>query len=148
MAGCQPAVPGQHRRRSHREHLRPVVPGDQPRQRGQPRPIRRLVPHARDLAAQHRILVAQNQQLGVFGQITTELYGQQAEQGTDDHVKEREEHPRWSQAERHGRSRTPRSGHQPNIRAGQAPGPRDELMEAAGIAASRISAAARMLLAG
>jgi hypothetical protein len=63
--------------------------------------------------------MAQNQQLGVFGQITTEQYDQQAEQGTDDHVNEGEGYPRWPQAERHGRSRTPRSGHQPNIRAGQ-----------------------------
>jgi len=31
FAGYQPTVPREHRRRSHREHLRPVVPGDQPR---------------------------------------------------------------------------------------------------------------------
>jgi hypothetical protein len=119
FAGYQPAVPGQHGRRSHRKHLRPAVPGNQPGQRGQPRPIRRLIPHAWDMAAQHRILMAQNQQLSVLGQITTEQHDQQAEQGSDDHVNEGEEHPRWSQAERHGRSRTPRSDHQPNIRAGQ-----------------------------
>ena len=44
------------------------------------------------MAAQHRILVAQDQQLGVFGQITAEQYDQQAEHGTDDHVNEGEEH--------------------------------------------------------
>lgn len=87
-------MPGQHRRWSHREHVGPVVPGYQPGQRGQPRPIRRLVPHVWDLAAQYRILMAQDQQLSVFGQITAEQHDQQAEYGADDHVDEGEEHLR------------------------------------------------------
>jgi hypothetical protein len=66
------------------------MPGDQPRQRGQPCPIRRLVPHAWDLAAQHPILMAQDQQLSVFRQITTEQHDQQTEHGSDDHVNEGE----------------------------------------------------------
>lgn len=70
FAGYEPTVPGQHRRRSHRERLRSAVPGDQPMQRGQPCPIQRLVPHAWDVASQQRIHMAQNQQLSVFGQIT------------------------------------------------------------------------------
>lgn len=64
------------------------------------------MPHVWDLAAQYRILMAQDQQLSVFGQITAEQHDQQAEYGADDHVDEGEEHLRWSQAERHGRSRT------------------------------------------
>jgi hypothetical protein len=46
------------------------------------------------VAAQHRVLVVQNQQLGVLGQITTEQHDQQPEHGTDDHVNEGEDHPR------------------------------------------------------
>jgi hypothetical protein len=55
------------------------------------------------VAAQHRVLVAQNQKLGVLGQTTTEQHDQQPEHGTDDHEHKGEYHPRWSQAERHDR---------------------------------------------
>ena len=57
-------------------------------------PVDRLVAHPADVAAQHRVLVAQNQQLGVLGQITTEQHDQQPEHGTDDHVNKGEDHPR------------------------------------------------------
>ena len=52
------------------------------------------MPHVWDLAAQYRIVMAQNQQLSVFGQITAEQHDQQAEYGADDHVDEGEEHLR------------------------------------------------------
>ena len=64
----------------------------------------RLVKHPADVAAQHRVLVAQNQQLRVLGQITTEQHEEQTKCGTDDHVNEGGDHQRWSQAERHDRS--------------------------------------------
>jgi len=46
------------------------------------------------VTAQYRVLVAQNQQLRILGQITTEQHDQQPEHGTDDHVNEVEDHPR------------------------------------------------------
>jgi hypothetical protein len=57
-------------------------------------PVNGLVPHPADVAAQHRVLVAQNQQLGVLGRITTEQHDQQPERGTDDQINEAEDHPR------------------------------------------------------
>jgi hypothetical protein len=43
--------------------------------------------------AQHRVLVTQNQQLGVLRQITTEQHDQQPEHGTGDQVNEGKDHP-------------------------------------------------------
>ena len=47
-----------------------------------------------DMPAQYRVLVAQNQQLGVLGQVTSKLHGQQTKHGTDDQINEGEDHPR------------------------------------------------------
>jgi hypothetical protein len=46
------------------------------------------------VAAQYRVLMAQNQQLGIVGQITTEQHDQQPKYGTDNQVNEGEDHPR------------------------------------------------------
>ena len=43
--------------------------------------------------AQQRVLVAQNQQLRVLGQVTAKLHGQQTRHGTDDQINEGEDHP-------------------------------------------------------
>ena len=42
----------------------------------------------------HRVLVAQDQQLRLLGQITTEQHDQQPEHGTDERVNEGEDHSR------------------------------------------------------
>jgi hypothetical protein len=90
----QLAVPGQQRRGRDRKDLTPAPARYEPCQRSEPGPVTGLVPHPADVAAQHRVLVAQNQQLGVLGQITTEQHDQQPEHGTDDQVNEGEDHPR------------------------------------------------------
>jgi hypothetical protein len=62
--------------------------------RSEPGPVSGLVPHPADVAAQHRVLVAQDQQLRVLGQITTEQHDQQTKHGTDDQIDEGEDHLR------------------------------------------------------
>jgi hypothetical protein len=66
----QLSVPGEQRRRRHREHLRPPPPRDQLRQRSEPQPVARLVADPAGLAAQHRVLVPEHQQFGVLGHLT------------------------------------------------------------------------------
>jgi hypothetical protein len=88
------AVPGQQSRGRDRKDLAPAPARYEPCQRSEPGPINGLVSRPADVAAQYRVLVAQNQQLGVLGQITTEQHDQQPEHGTDDHVNEGEDHPR------------------------------------------------------
>ena len=99
----QLAVPGQQRRGRDRKDLAPAPARYEPCQRSEPGPVSGLVPHPGDVAAQYRVLVAQDQQLRVLGQVTTEQHDQQTRHGTDDQINEGEDHPRWSQAERHDR---------------------------------------------
>jgi hypothetical protein len=49
-----------------REHRAPSPPGDEPGQRRQPQPVGRLVADPAGLAAKHRILVPENQELGIL----------------------------------------------------------------------------------
>ena len=73
-------MPGQERRRGHREHLAPPAPGDQPGERGKPHPVARLVADPTDLAAQHRVLVPEHQELGILGHLTPGKHHHTAEQ--------------------------------------------------------------------
>jgi hypothetical protein len=73
----QAPVPGEQRRRGHRDHLGPPVPGDQPGQCRQPQPVARLVADPADLAAQHRVLVPEHQELGILGHLTPGQHHQQ-----------------------------------------------------------------------
>ena len=73
-------MPGEQRRRGYREHLAPSAAGDQPGQRRKPQPVGRLVADPADLAAQHRVLVAKYQELGVLGHVTPGQHHQAAEQ--------------------------------------------------------------------
>ena len=59
----QSAVPGQQRRRRHGEDLCPAPAGEQPRQRREPQPVSRVVPDPADVAAEHRVLMPEHQQL-------------------------------------------------------------------------------------
>jgi hypothetical protein len=70
LACDQAPVPGQERRRGHREQLGPPLPGDQPGQRREPQPVTRLVADPAGLAAQHRVLVPEYQEFGILGQLT------------------------------------------------------------------------------
>jgi len=76
LARGQLAVSGQQRRGRDRKDLTPAPARYEPCQRSEPGPVSGLVPRPADVAAQHRVLVAQNQQLRVFGQITTEQHDQ------------------------------------------------------------------------
>ena len=92
LACHQAPVPGQERRRGHREHLAPPPPGDQPGQRREPQPVTRLVTDPADLAPQHRVLVPEHQELGILGHLTPGQHRQTAEQTANEQVDDREEH--------------------------------------------------------
>ena len=79
LAGDEVAVPAQDRGRGDREDLRPVAAAHQPRQRRKPEPVGMIPPQAAaELAAQHLVLVAQHEQLGVLGPIRPGQHRQQA----------------------------------------------------------------------
>jgi hypothetical protein len=65
-----------------------------PCQRSEPCPVSGFVPHPADVAAQYRVLVAQDQQLRVLGQMTAEQRDQQARHGPDGQIDEGEDHLR------------------------------------------------------
>ena len=65
----QPAMPDQKRRRCHREDFGPAPAGYQPGQRGEPDPGGRLVTYPAGAAVQHRVLVPESQQFGIFRQV-------------------------------------------------------------------------------
>ena len=61
LAYDQPPVPGEQRRRYHREHLASPAAGNQSRQCCQSQPVARLVTDPAGLTAQDRVLVPQHQ---------------------------------------------------------------------------------------
>ncbi len=65
----QPAVPGQQRRWRNREDGGPVPAGYEPCQHREPQPVSRPVPDPAGVAAQHRVLVAEHEQLGILRQV-------------------------------------------------------------------------------
>lgn len=73
-----------------------------------------------DLAAQHRVLVPQDQQFGVLGYLTAGQRHQAAEHASQDQVDDREDHPAMIPVRRPARSsnRAPRDGRESNS-AGQ-----------------------------
>jgi hypothetical protein len=75
LAGDEVAVPAQDRDRGDREVFRPPAAAHQPRQGRLPAPARmfRSQP-AGQLAAQHLVLVAEHQQLGVLGQVRADQH--------------------------------------------------------------------------
>jgi hypothetical protein len=89
----QPAVPGQERRGRDREHLGPAPACHDPCQRGEPGPVRRLVPHPADLPAQHRVLMPEHQHFGHCRLVGAEQHDDQAEYPAGQHVDDLEQHP-------------------------------------------------------
>ena len=87
------AVPGQQRRGRHWEDLAPVPSRYQPRQRGEPGPVRRLVPDPAGLPPQYSVLMPQHQQLSILGHITTEHQDHQAEHPARKHIDDLDQHP-------------------------------------------------------
>ncbi len=92
FAGDQSPVPGQQRRRGHREHLAPPAPGGQPGQCRKPQPVGSLVADPADLAAQHRVLVPEHQESGILGHLAPGQHHQTVEQAARDQVDDREDH--------------------------------------------------------
>src|SRR5208282_2266308 len=75
-----------------REHLAPLWARDQPRQCREPQPVARLVADAAELAAQDRVLVPQDQELGILGHLTPGQHHEAAEQAAHKQVDGREDH--------------------------------------------------------
>ena len=75
----QPAVPGEERRRCHREDFGPAVTRYEPSQPGEPNPVGRLVTYPAGVAAHHRVLVPEDQQFGILRQVRAEHQDGQAE---------------------------------------------------------------------
>jgi hypothetical protein len=96
----QLAVPGQQCRGRYREDLCPAPAGDEPGQRGEPHPISRLVPQPADVAAQHRVLVAEHELLSILGPVATEHQDSHAEYPACQQVDDLEQRPA-SQPSRH-----------------------------------------------
>ena len=65
------AAPGTNRRRpAPAAEWGLAMPGDQPGQRGKPQPVAWLVADLAGLAAQHCVLMPEDQELGVIGHLT------------------------------------------------------------------------------
>ena len=90
---CQPAVPGQQSRWRHGEDLGPAPARHKPRQRGEPGPIGRLVPHPVGVPPQYRILMPEHQQFGILRQVAAEHQDGQAEYPAREQVDDLEQHP-------------------------------------------------------
>ena len=85
-------MPAQDRGRGHREDLRSPTAAHEPRQRRKPNPVAMIPPQPTgQLAAQHLVLVAQHQQLGILGQVRPDQHGQDAEQAPQQPVGERQQ---------------------------------------------------------
>ena len=91
FAADQSPVPGQQRRRGHREHLAPFAAGDRPGKRREPQPAGRLVADPADLAAQHRVLVPEHQEFGIPWTAPGRFWAAWAEQFRLDRVISRRE---------------------------------------------------------
>jgi len=89
----QPAVPGQQRRWRHGEDSGPAPARYKPRQRGEPGPVGRLVPHPADVPPQYRVLMPEHQQLSILRQVTAEHQDGQAEYPAREQVNDLEQHP-------------------------------------------------------
>jgi len=79
--------------RRHGEDLGPAPARHKPRQRGEPGPVSRLVPHPADVPPQYRVLMPERQQLSILRQVTAEHQDGQAEHPARKHVDDLEQHP-------------------------------------------------------
>ena len=90
--GGEPAAPGQQRRGRDREHLRPAAARDEPGERGEPGPVSGVVPYPAGVAAQHRVLVPEHQQLGALHPVPADHHDSQAEQPAHEQAGDLEQH--------------------------------------------------------
>jgi hypothetical protein len=89
----QPAVPGQQRRWRHGEDFGPAPARYKPRQRGEPDPVGRLIPHPADVPTRYRVLMPEYQQLSILRQVGAEHQDGQAEHPAREQVSDLEQHP-------------------------------------------------------
>jgi len=89
----QLAVPGQQRRWRHGEDSGPAPARYKPRQRGEPGPVGRLIPHPAGVPPQYRVLMPENQQLSILRQVAAEHQDSQAEYPAREQVDDLEQHP-------------------------------------------------------
>ena len=75
------------------EDLRPAPPRDEPGKHGEPDPVGRFVPHPPGVAAQHRVLVPEYQQLGVLPPVLPDHQHSQAENPAHQQTADLEQHP-------------------------------------------------------
>jgi hypothetical protein len=101
----QPAVPGEQRRWRHGEDFSPAPARYEPRQRGEPGPAGRLIPHPAGVPPQYRVLTPEHQQLSVLRQVAAEDQDGQAEHPAREQVDDLEQHPASQPAPRQACSR-------------------------------------------
>jgi len=89
----QSVVPGQQRRWHDGEDLGPAPAGQEPGQRGEAHPVGRLVSHPADVAAQHRVLMPEHQQLSGFRSVAAERQDSHSEELARQQVGDLEQHP-------------------------------------------------------
>ena len=89
----QSVVPGQQRRWRDGEDLGPAPAGQEPGQRGEAHPVGRLVSHPADVAAQHRVLMPEHQQLSGFRSVAAERQDSHTEEPARQQVGDLEQHP-------------------------------------------------------
>ena len=88
----QSAVPGQQRRWRHGEDLRPALRGGAaPAPRTTP--VSRVIPDPADVAAEHRVLVPEHQQLSSLCPVTAKQQRGQTEDPARQQVDDLEQHP-------------------------------------------------------
>jgi hypothetical protein len=92
LARGQLAVPGQQRRWRHGKDTGPAPAGYEPCQCGEPHPVGRLVPHPAGVAAQHRVLVPEYQQLSILRPVPAEHQDSQAEHAARQQADDLEQH--------------------------------------------------------
>ena len=85
-------MPGQQRRWGHEEDLTPAPARYEPRQRGEPGPVGRLVPHPAGVPPRYRVLMPEHQQLSILRQVSAERQDGQAEHLAHEQVDDLE-HP-------------------------------------------------------
>ena len=93
LAASEFALPGQERRRRHREDPGPASARQEPCHRSEPHPVGRVIPYPADIPAQHRVLVPEYEQLGVFRPVSAEHQDGQAKHPARQQVDDLEQHP-------------------------------------------------------
>jgi len=107
-SGVTPA-PGQHRRLRDGEDVGPAVAGYELGQRGEPHPVGRLVTHPVGVAAQHRVLVPDYQQLSILRHVLAERQDSEAEYPANQQVDDPDQHGASQPSPRQARWRWRRS---------------------------------------